>query len=265
MKHSILTFFLCTSLICSFAQEGLYLQIGAGLSYSNGNLAQLTTSLSTYEEYAGIQYDNDPMVTTTNLSETSTRPSISLQGGFRYDNLIIGLAWYNVIMSQEADYLRQSGYGRTFAWEERRNDILVDFGYNLDKIAIIGSLGSNINNFTMTSYQRYPDGSKNLDKKFTNNGVFRAFDAGFTYGLGVKIVPLKYVAVDIRYYNSLANLVGEPSTDILTLTDNSFSRNPGTTEFPADWNRPRSFDNSIAPDFQRSFIQATALLTFSFN
>ena len=263
MKRSLINLSLMLLSFCSIAQEGFYLQAGGGISYSKGEISLLTESLESYEQYAASQWPSDAMATSTELSETSLRPAITIQGGFKLDNLIVGMTWYNVKINQEVDYIRNSSYGRTFTWEERRNDVLVDFGYNADRFAIIASLGSNFNNFTMTSYQRYPDGSRNLDKRFTNNGVYRVFDAGFSYGIGVKLFPKKHIGVDIRYYNALANLPGEAESDAITLTDNSFSRYPGTSEFPADWNRAKSFSNSISPNFQRSFLQLS--LTFQLS
>lgn len=260
MRHLTLLITLLSTLTL-LAQNGFYISVGGGASYSSGKLEPLQKSYETYLERAKTSFPNDPLAADESFKVAQIVPNISLQAGFRGEGLLLGGTFQRHIINQSRVALRESGYGRKFAWQEKRTDILFDVGWNGEKIAIIGSFGGTSAKYTMGCYQVYPDGTEDLGNTFSLNGNFRQAETTLAAGLGVKIYPVKYLAIDVRYLYSGIQLPGEDNLATeLTLTDNSLSRlqsSNASTEFPADWTQPVGFNNSIPAKFSRSFIQLT--------
>ncbi|MCC7453790.1 MAG: hypothetical protein IT222_06465 [Crocinitomix sp.] len=250
----------------SHAQQGLYFAPGIGLNYSTTHLDKLQNSFSSYLTNLSTIFPDDPYQSVENWSSKNLRPTYSFQFGFTSENFTSGMAYFYNDITQERSIIRQSGYGRKFVWNEKRHEILVDLGYGSKYFDVFGSVGCNLNYFKMSSYQVYPSGAISINSEYFFNGNYRQFDAGMTYGLGFKIKPIKYLAIDVRYILSRDNLIGE--TDIgadAALSDDSFAREPGTSQYPQDYTQPITLDNEIVADFKRSAFICSLLFYFNYE
>jgi hypothetical protein len=248
------------------AQQGLYFAPGIGLNYSTTHLDKLQNSFSSYLTNLSTTFPNDPYQAVDNWSTKSLRPTYSFQFGFTGGHFTSGMAYLYNDVTQERSVIRQSGYGRKFVWNEKRHEILVDFGYGSEYFDIYGSVGCNFNYFKMSSYQIYPSGALSINSEYFFNGNFRQFDAGMTYGLGFRIKPIKYFAIDARYILSRNNLIGESNIGANpALSDNSFAREPGTSQYPQDYTQPITLDNEVVADFKRSAFICSLLFYFNYE
>lgn len=252
--------------IKSHAQPGLYFAPGIGLNYSTTHLDKLQNSFSSYLTNLSTIFPNDPYQSVDNWSSKSLRPTYSFQFGFTNEHFTSGMAYFYNDHTQIRTINQQSGYGRKFVWNEKRHEILVDLGYGSTYFDVFGSVGCNLNYFKMSSYQIYPSGALSMNSEYFFNGNFRQFDAGMTYGLGFKIKPIKYLAIEVRYILSRDNLIGETDIgDEPALSDDSFAREPGTSQYPQDYTQPISLDNEIVADFKRSAFICSLLFYFNYE
>ncbi len=262
---SFLTLLLFFS-VRSYAQQGLYFAPGIGLNYSTTHLDKLQNSFASYLTNLNNVFPDDPYRAVDNWSSKSFRPAYSFQFGFTSEHLTSGMVYLYNDLTQERSIVRQSGYGRKFVWNEKRHEILVDLGYGSKYFDVFGSIGCNMNYFKMSSYQLYPSGAISINSEYFFNGNFRQFDAGMTYGLGFKIKPVKYLAFDVRYILSRDNLIGESNIGAdAALSDNSFAREPGTSQYPQDYTQPISLNNEIVADFKRSSLICSLLFYFNYE
>lgn len=244
----------------SFSQVDFYLSPGVGIAYTQGRLDKLQASYISYQKFLDINFANDPYTADDNWDLKSVVPSYSLQTGISIDGAMFGVAYLPNFLKQERYVMRESGYGRKFTWRENRHDILFDVGWGSEYVDIYGSLGVNLVNYKMTSAIVYPSGTLSVTNEFDFNGVFRHFDAGYSVGGGIRIKPIRFLAIDLRYIFSSDLLPGEKNSvieDNVALSDLSFARTPGTSQYPQDYTQPLSLDNEIIPDFRRSYIQFT--------
>ena len=244
----------------SLAQNEFFLSPGFGVSYSKARLNKLQASYDSYQTYLDQNFATDPYTADPNWNVTNIIPTLSLQAGLKMDKVMYGAAYIPHFMKQERVVRRESGYGRRFSWREQRHDILIDLGWSGEKVDVYGSVGANFVNFKMVSSTIYPSGLESVTNEFDFNGVFRLFDAGYSVGAGIRVKPLSFLAVDLRYIFSSDVLPGENNSvidDETALSDDSFARTPGTSQYPQDYTQPLSLDNEINPDFRRSYVQLT--------
>ena len=244
----------------SLAQNEFFLSPGFGVSYSKARLNKLQASYDSYQTYLDQNFATDPYTADPNWNVTNIIPTLSLQAGLKMDKVMYGAAYIPHFMKQERVVRRESGYGRRFSWREQRHDILIDLGWSSKFVDVYGSLGANFVNFKMVSSTIYPSGLESVTNEFDFNGVFRLFDAGYSVGAGIRVKPLTFLAVDLRYIFSSDVLPGENNSvidDETALSDDSFARTPGTSQYPQDYTQPLSLDNEINPDFRRSYVQLT--------
>jgi hypothetical protein len=244
----------------SLAQNEFFLSPGFGVSYSKARLSKLQASYDSYQTYLDQNFATDPYTADPNWNLTNIIPTLSLQAGLKMDKVMYGAAYIPHFMKQERVVRRESGYGRRFSWREQRHDILIDLGWSGEKVDVYGSVGANMVNFKMVSSTIYPSGLESVTNEFDFNGVFRLFDAGYSLGAGIRVKPLSFLALDLRYIYSSDLLPGEKNSvidDETALSDDSFARTPGTSQYPQDYTQPLSLDNEINPDFRRSYVQLT--------
>lgn len=253
----------------TFSQIDFYLSPGFGVGYSKGNLTKLQDSYSSYLTYLDNNFASDSYTADPNWNTNSVVTTFSFHLGIAGEGVMAGIAYFPYRLKQERYIKRESGYGRKFVWKENRNELLFDVGYGSKFIDAFGLFGVNFNNYTMASYQIYPDGTESINGSYNFNGLFKQFDAGLSYGLGLKIKPLKFIAIDVRYIIARDNLPFENTTIGASpaLADNSLARTPGTNQYPQDYNKPLAVNNGneIVPNFKRNTIQLTLLYYFRSN
>ena len=257
---------LFTSSDYGIAQIQLIVSPLYGVTHSKADLTRIQNSYSSYLRFLDTNFPNDAYTASENWDSQSVDDIFGAQVGISGENLYTSISYFRFNYEQERSVLRESGYGRTFVWKEYRNEILLDLGYGSKYFDVFGSFGMNANNYRMVSYQVYPSGAASLTNEFNFNGLFKQFDAGMTYGFGIKVKPIKHVAFDVRYLFARDNIIGEKNQlveDNLTLTDNSWARTPGTADLPADYTQPLSYTNSIVPNFKRNYLIFTALFYFN--
>lgn len=257
MKHSILIFIILLS-YSSSAQDGFTFSVGVGGNYSWGNLEKIQGSLDSYFDYLDGVVGSEAYTRVDNWTPGEARPHYMIRAGYELDNFAVGLSYSNIKMSQERIILTNSGYGRQFNWNEQRSEWIVDFGWKSKRLECYGLVGANIANYKMAVYQIYPDGTRSINGEYRFNGLYKQMDVGMSYGLGTKLKLHKRFAIDLRYLISSDGLLGEPE-EALTLTDNSFGRSPSTSELPADYTQPNSFDNAVIVGVKRSLLKLTFL------
>lgn len=262
MKHFILLIcIVISSSVCS--QMDLYISPGFGVGYTKANLTRLQNSYSSYLSYLDENVPNDPYTADKNWDGSSVISTFSFHLGVSGDGIMFGLSYFPYRLKQERFVMRESGYGRRFVWTEKRNEWLFDIGYGSKLFDVFGSFGVNSNNYKMASYQVYPDGTQNMGPEYNFNGLFKQFDAGFSYGLGLKVKPLKFLAVEFRWLFANDNLPFEKSGLNLgsepALTDNAYARTPGTSQYPADYTKPLDLENEVIPNFKRNYLQFSVL------
>jgi len=248
------------SLQICVAQVDFYFTPGLGIAYTKGQLNKLQTSYTSYQSFLDQNFANDPYTADPNWDLNNTVLAYSFQTGISMDNAMFGITYVPQFLRQERRVMRESGYGRQFNWSENRHDILFDIGFGSEYIDIYGSVGVNMNNFKMTSSIVYPNGTLSVTNEFDFNGVFRLFDAGYSLGAGVRVKPIRFIALDLRYVFSSDHFPGEKSSVIqenAALADPSYARTPGTSQYPQDYTQPLSLDNEIVAEFKRSYFMAT--------
>lgn len=244
----------------AIAQVDFYISPGVGVAYTKGRLDKLQTSYSSYQSFLDQNFANDPYTADPNWNLSNVSPAFSLQTGISIDGAMFGVAYLPHFLKQERYVMRESGYGRKFSWRENRHDILFDIGWGSEYVDIYGSIGVNLVNYKMVSSIVYPSGVESVTNEFDFNGVFRLFDAGYSVGAGVRVKPVSFLALDLRYIFSSDLLPGENKSvieDNVALADPSFARTPGTSQYPQDYTQPLSLENEIIPNFRRSYIQLT--------
>lgn len=244
----------------ALAQSEFFFSPGVGIGYSKARLQKLQASYDSYQSFLDQNFANDPYTAEPNWKVTNVIPTLSLQAGFNIDGILYGLAYVPHFLKQERVVSRESGYGRRFSWREQRHDLLIDLGWSGKYVDVYGSLGANMVNFKMVSSTIYPSGLESVTNEFDFNGVFRLFDAGYSLGAGVRVKPVSFLALDLRYIFSSDVLPGEKNSvidDNSALSDDSFARTPGTSQYPQDYTQTLSLDNEINPDFRRSYVQFT--------
>lgn len=262
--------YITASLLILVAITNIHAQIYVtplvGYSSVKSNIGRLQESYDSY-----IAYKNESTTNFTHDENWSSRTGAFTWGaqvGVSAKPLCLNFTYLNTHVKQFRNILNDNNYGRSFEWHERRSEVLIDIGYGSPKFDFFGSFGINMNNFTMLSYQVYPDGTKSLSSEYTFNGVFKQYDGGISYGFGMKIKPLKHVGIELRYLYANDQLIGEDNlmiADNATLTDNSRDRYPGTSEYPQNYQEPLSFDNYIIPNFSASYLQLTLFYYFNFK
>ena len=258
-KTILIACFLCLQLV-SFAQVDLYCAPGIGVGFTKSPLNRLQDSYTSYLSFLDQNFANDPYTADPNWDLKSVIPAYSIELGISGNLAMLTVAYVPHFLKQERSVMRESGYGRHFKWTEQRHDILFDVGFGSEYIDVYGSVGVNMNNYKMVSSIVYPSGTKSVTNEFDFNGVFRHFDTGYSAGLGVRIKPVSFLALNIRYLFSSDILPGEKSSaieDQSSLYDASYARTPGTNDYPQDYNKPLTYENAVLPNFRRSYLQFT--------
>lgn len=267
-------FFLLVSLtlFCGIlnSQATIYLSPGITLGYSKANLSRLQKSYDSYISYAKNTYSGDDFDAPKNWSSSSFTPGLSFHAGASGDGICFSISYFGYKLKQTRNIIRESGYGRRFVWKENRNEILFDIGYGSNKFDVFASFGVNSNNYKMSSYQIYPSGAESINNEFNFNGNYRVYDAGISYGAGIKIKPTKYLAIDLRLIRAGDQLIGEGKNVDITgegtaVTDNTIARTPGTSQYPEDYTEPLDLENEIIPNFSRLYVQASFLFYIRLN
>lgn len=258
MKTILTTLIILLSFL-SFSQTGAYLSLGYGLNYGKGDLTGIKNSYTSYKLYSKQTHTNDSFEDNGNWKEVQTSPTLSITAGYQIENLLFDMSYHRSIFSQEKELIRQSGYGRNYLWKEKRHEVLVNVGRRIGKLAFIAGLGSNFTNFTMASYQVYPDGSKSINNEYSFNGLFKGSDVGFSYSLALKYYIFDYLHAELRYIYSTDKLIGG-SDEFLSIYDFTNARDPITNEFPLDYNKPLNFENSVLVGVNRSYLLFTIAL-----
>src|SRR5690554_627417 len=261
--------FLMTSFIN--AQMDLIFTPGYGIAFTKSNIYPIQDSYSSYillaekDAPAGVTVNADP-----NFELKHIRDFLSFQLALSGEWIYFGVSYLPNKFVQERSVMYSNGYGRSFRWEDKRNEVLFDFGFGSKYIDVFGTFGVNFNKYRMTSYQVYPDGSKSLSNDFYFNGVFKTEDTGLAYGFGIKIKPINFLAIDVRYLYANHKMFGEYRTEDITkgelvLTDFSFARSPEMNEFPRDFNAPYTYENSIAPKFNKHYLTISLIFHLRTN
>lgn len=251
------------------AQVSFYCSPGFTFAYSNANLSQLQDSYDSYLEYAENTYSGDSFEAPKNWTSSGFIPGYSFHLGVAGGGVHFTVSHFGYRLKQTRAIIRESGYGRKFVWREKRNEFLFDLGYGGKKLDAFFSFGTNFNHYKMSSYQVYPSGVESMSNAFNFNGNYRVYDVGLSYGLGVKIKPINYLAIDLRLVYAGTNLPGEKRNknigDDPALADNTISRTPTTEQYPADYTEPINLENEIVPDFSRLCIRTTILFYLKFD
>ena len=258
----ILTSILLLSSCILLSQSGFYGSFGYGFNYGKGDLSGIQDSYTSYKVYSSQTYSADPFEDNGNWKTNQASPTLSFTIGYQMDDLLFDMSFHRSAYSQDKELIRESGYGRSFLWKEKRNEILVNVGYRFEKLAIFAGLGSNFNKFSMASYQVYPDGTKSINNEFIFNGLFKGEDVGTSYSAAIKYYIFDYLHAELRYIYSSDKLVGEKE-NFLSLSDFTNARAPLTGEFPADYNQPLDFNNSVLSSASRSYLIFTLCLEFN--
>ena len=273
MKTSILLIYFAVSCVFSSvkAQYDIIFTPGYGLASTKSKISTLQDSYSSYilnqknNVAEGVDIIADPNFDTKQITDF-----LSFQLAFAGEGVYAGISYMPNKMVQERSVMASNGFGRKFRWEEYRQEYLLDVGFGSKYIDAFLSFGVNFNKYRMTSYQIYPNGTESVSNNFNFNGVFKTEDTGISYGFGIKIKPINYLAIDIRYIYANNKLPGEyNSTEItggeLVLSDLSYARPPIMSEFPQDFNAPYTYKNAIAPRFNRSYLTFSLILHFRTN
>ncbi|WP_417264732.1 hypothetical protein [Brumimicrobium sp.] len=273
MKSLVLSITIGAVLMSSYinAQMDLIFTPGYGVAFTKSNIHAIQDSYSSYilltenDAPEGITVNADPNFDRKHISDFLSF-QLALSGNWVY----FGISYMPNKFVQERSVMYSNGYGRTFRWEDKRNEVLFDFGFGSKYIDVFGTFGVNFNKYRMTSYQVYPDGSKSLSNDFYFNGVFKTEDTGLAYGFGIKIKPINFLAIDVRYLYANHKMFGEYRTSDITeggmvLTDFSFARSPVMSEFPQDFNAPYSHKNSIAPMFNKHYLTISLIFHYRTN
>jgi len=247
------------------AQIDLYLSPGYGFGFSKARLDKIQDSYTSYQTYMQHNVPGDPIAADPNWNANELIRCLSFHAGISGEGVMAGIAYFPYRLKQERYIMQTSGFGRKFVWKEARNEWLFDLGFGSKYIDAFLSIGVNFNTYKMLSYQVYPSGAESINNEYTFNGLFMQSDVGMTYGGGLKIKLIPFVALEMRYIYSTDLLPGEKRSiisDPSALADNSFSREPGTNHYPQDYTKPLTLDNEINPNFKRSTLQFSILLYF---
>ncbi len=250
------------------AQSDFYFTPAYGIGFSKGRLNKLQESYTSYQTYISTNFPGDPFVADPNWDTKSTVQALSFHAGMSRDGYMGGMSFFPYRLKQERNIMQESGYGRKFIWQENRNELFFDLGYGSKIIDVFGSFGVNFNTYKMRSYQVYPSGALSINNEFYFNGLYSVFDAGISFGAGIKVKVIPFLAIEFRYIYAGTMLPGERNSiieDPTALSDDSFSRIPGTNHYPQDYMQPITLDNEINPDFQRSTIQFSVLFYYRHN
>lgn len=273
MKALVLTITVGVIWMFSFinGQIDVFFTPGYGVAFTKSNIHSIQDS---YSSYILMEKNNAPEGVTINADPNFDRKQVSdflsFQMALSIERVYFGLSYLPNKFVQERSVMYSGGIGRIFRWEDKRNEVLFDVGFGSKYIDVFGTFGVNFNKYRMTSYQVYPDGTRSLSNEFYFNGVFKTEDTGISYGLGLKIKPINFLAIDVRYlyanhalpgeYNSSDNIEGE-----LVLTDFSFARSPEMSEFPQDFNAPYNYKNAIAPKFNKHYLTISLIFHYRTN
>lgn len=253
----------------SFCQVSAYFSPALTISYSNANLSQLKDSYDSYIQYAKDTYSGDNFEAPKNWTSSGIIPGYSFHLGVAGKGVSFSVCYFGYRLKQTRSIIRESGFGRTFVWREQRDEYLFDIGYGKKKFDLYFSFGTNFNHYKMSSYQVYPSGIESINNEFIFNGNYRVYDVGLSYGIGGKIKPVKYLAIDIRCIYAGTTLPGENRLSDIgrepALADNTISRVPTTEQYPKDYTQPINLDNEIVPDFSRFCIRTSILFYLNFK
>lgn len=253
------TLFIACILCCfNVLNAQVFFNIGAGVSRSKADLSGLQKSYDSYKTLIKNTFPNDPFTDNGNWKDNQNSTNFMIYGGANVEGLYVGFGWNRNVFRQSKELIRNSGYGRRFDWQENRNDFLIDMGYGSEKFSIFATGGSNISKYSISSYQVYPDGSISIGSEFNNNGLFKGDDAGFLYGLGAQFRIKQRLVLELRYYAATDKFFGGPD-EFLAYADNSFSRTPGTSQYPADYTQPLNLNNELLVGVKRSYLQFSVL------
>lgn len=247
------------------AQIDYYLSPGYGVGFSKARLDKIQDSYTSYQTYMNNNVPGDPITADPNWNAKELIRCLSFHAGFSGESVMAGIAYFPYRLTQERYVMQTSGYGRKFVWKEARNEVMFDIGYGSKYVDFFGSFGVNFNTYKMLSYQVYPSGALSINSEFNFNGLFTVFDAGVSFGAGLKVKVIPFLALEMRYIYAGTLLPGERNSiieDPSALSDNSFSREPGTNHYPQDYMQPLTLENEINPNFQRSTLQFSILLYF---
>lgn len=257
-----------TAAMTSNAQLDVYLSPGYGIGFSKARLDRIQDSYTSYQTYLDNNMAGDPYTADPNWDSQGRIQTLSFHLGIAGDGVMAGISYFPYRLKQERYVMQQSGYGRKFVWKEARNEVLFDVGFGSKYIDVFGSFGVNLNTYKMLSYQVYPSGHESINSEYNFNGLFSIFDAGVSFGAGLKLKVIPFLALEMRYIYASDLLPGEKRSiieDPSALADNSFAREPGTNHYPLDYMQPLTLDNEINPNFRRSTLQFSILFYYRQN
>lgn len=262
MKNFITLCFSTLVCLSAFSQGGIYISGGLGTAYSSGNLDGISASYESYKTLMKQNLPSDPFDDNGNWKTGLIRPVLLINAGLRSESILLNFAYQRASFNQEKSLIRQSGYGRKFAWDEVRHEVLTEVGGGIDQFYAFAGFGVNFCSFTMASYQVYPDGTESINSEFTFNGLFKGEDVGLSLSLGAKYYLKDYLNIEFKYILSTDKLIGGPD-EFLTINDLSFARNPATSEYPGDYTQPLSLDNNVLVGVRRNYFQLS--INFELN
>lgn len=247
-------------LYCSaigFSQLDFFIGPGYGVSYNISKYDRLQSSYDSYlqsieNSNPGIEYEADP-----NFDSKQFTDFLSFHFGASFDGGFFSFNFMPNTTRQTRTVMFPNNYGRKFVFSDRRYEFLFDIGYGSKKVDVFGTFGVNMNKYRMVSYSIYPDGSASLTNEYFYNGVYKNFDAGLSYGLGINYKPIQFLAIELRYIYAHNKLPGE-NTDLIadtgSLYDPSYAKTVGTGSFPSDYTLGFSPNNYLTPDFSQHYL-----------
>lgn len=241
----------------SFSQLDFFIGPGYGVSYNISRYDRLQSSYDSYlqsieNSNPGIEYEADP-----NFDSKQFTDFLSFHFGASFDGGFFSFNFMPNTTRQTRTVMFPNNYGRKFVFSDRRYEFLFDIGYGSKKVDVFGSFGVNMNKYRMVSYSIYPDGSASLTNEYYYNGVYKNFDAGLSYGLGVNIKPIQFLAIELRYIYAHNKFPGE-NTDLVpeteSLTDYSDAKAVGSETYPADYTLGFYGENRLTPNFSQHYL-----------
>lgn len=250
--------------------QSIFCSFGYGGGYHISDNSALQNSYDSYKTYIGQAVESNGLQLTEvdpNFTSGQFDDVFSFHGGFSGEGIAFTVSYFQNKARQERAVRWSNNYGRSFDWYELRREVLFDLGYGSKHFDFYGTFGVHFDWFRMTSYTLYPDGSRSLTNDAGFNGVYKYYNTGISLGAGMKYKFNKYIALDLRYIFSRAAVTKDGITEDSGLADDSFSKNPNFSYFPADFTQPIGVNtgNELIPTFNRQLLSLSILYFFNFN